>query len=56
MPVYASREKGSLGDEFLRIIFSKMSMLKWRAGVESEDVSCRLKFRDGDESDDFVGG
>lgn len=56
MPVYASRKEGSFGDEFLRIVFSKMGMFVWRGGVKSEDVSCRLEFRYGDESDGFVGG
>lgn len=56
MPIYASREKGNFGDEFLQIVFSKMGVLVWRGGVESEDVGCRFEFRDGDESDGFVGG
>lgn len=50
MPIYGSRENGSFGDEFLRIVFSKMATLMWKGGVESEDVSCRFEFRDGDEA------
>lgn len=55
MPIYGSREKESFGDEFLRVVFSKMGILMWIGGVESEDVSCRFEFRDSDEPNGFVG-